>query len=138
MKSSKRKGDTYIPNAPFVAWLRHELGVGDDPDNPSHSRHSNSGREQLAARLNITVRTLYRHLYRLNGCSKPTSVISRIGVEEMLHAAGVSFYDMYPAFAHERDIEIEPDEFCRLCGEWVTPINGRCPWDDCDLMDWAA
>jgi hypothetical protein len=134
MKASKRKGDVYIPNQPFRDWLRAEIiALGGNPE--VGSKDTSGACEVLARRLDIASRTLYRHLRGLNGCSVPSDVIGRLAVEEMLHNAGASFYEIYPDFAYEQDIELEDDAWCRCCADLVTPIMAVCPWCDTPVDD---
>jgi hypothetical protein len=54
-------------------------------------------------------------------------------VEDALHHVDPDlFYQVYPEFAHEMDVEIELDAWCPFCEEMVTPINGLCPWCVCE------
>jgi hypothetical protein len=88
-------------------------------------------------------------------CSLPTDVYQRHIVEEALFHADVDLRDLYEAYAERltgrrgrprdvlRFIEIweplceswaaddaplESDVWCEACGEFTTPIDGRCPW----------
>jgi hypothetical protein len=89
-----------------------------------------------------SIRKLYRYRHMLRtvggGGSRARSVkqrdistdrFPRPVVEDALFVLGVDFYEVYPEFAHERDIEIEPAAWCPACREHVTPIQGECPWD---------
>lgn len=49
------------------------------------------------------------------------------------------FYELYPEHAREKldasgfeDIVLEPDAWCPHCNEYVTPIDGLCPWCVCE------
>lgn len=135
--------NVHIPIDPFRDWCLTELSK-EQPFDPPNGRHHafNGAIARLAERLGTTSRAINRIKRRVRSSSNamrkgdiPTDTINRTSVEDMLHHAGISFYDVYPAFAHEQDIELEDDAWCRGCAEWTTPICSVCPWCDQPIDD---
>jgi hypothetical protein len=137
-----------ISMAPFTAWCNEQvelaakrrgaLSVFSDRYGPC---------AEVADKLGVHVRVLNRLVRGMYAGSRdrrkgefPAETISRYYVEDLLSRAGVSFYNVYPEFAHEQDIELEPDAWCRCCAEYVTPLNGLCLWCDTpvDGLEMAA
>lgn len=140
-----RRRGPQIPIAPFQHWCAEQVAL------TSKSRPWNGAAciygpsSEVADLLGIHVRALNRVIRGVyagmqNGhkAEFPVDTISRYYVEDALTHAGVDFYELYPALEAERDIELEPDEWCDRCGEDVTPIGGQCPWCDLMLGDVAA
>jgi hypothetical protein len=136
-----------IPMAPFTAWCNDQVEQAAKragaPRGWDVARSNMYGAAtDVAERLGVHIRILNRLRRGMYAGSKdhrkgefPADTISRYYVEDLLTRAGTSFYDVYPEFAHERDIELEPDEFCLQCGEYTTPIQGCCPWCDTRVDD---
>jgi hypothetical protein len=138
--------------APFSAWCNEQVKetakrTGDIRGWDVARSNMYGATTAVADRLGVHVRIfnrLARGMYAgsQNSCKGEfkADTISRYYVEDMLTRAGVDFYDVYPDLEFERDIELEPDAFCRQCGEYVTPIQGCCPWCDTgvDGMEMAA
>lgn len=128
-----------VAAGPFVAWcegqlrvIAHGRAVG-----PTPSGHTGEGpslgcraHQTLAFRLGVDPRTMHRYLRALDGGDHPATTLSRDSVEDMLHRAGEDFYAVYPDYLHERDIELEPDQWCPWCQQTTTPMGGICLWCD--------
>lgn len=131
-----------VPIGPVKDWCHTQvrlLASRHDPHDPRYGPH-----QELADRMGLNSRALYRimqgHYSGARNGRKgefPAETISRNYVEDMLTRAGVDFYSVYPELEYERDIALEPDEFCRRCGEWITPIEGFCPWCESNV-GWAV
>lgn len=65
---------------------------------------------------------------RLHRWLNEVEVLDRRDVEEALLAADVDPGEVYPELAV--DVAVEPDAYCGMCREDVTPIDGVCPWCD--------
>jgi hypothetical protein len=132
------RGGPRIPAEPFVAWCEQRLRVlakdGAIGILPSDARQrtmiARGARTVLAYRLGIEDRTLWRYLNGWDSVARPTRTLPRHPVEDMLHRAGEDFYAVYPQYAHERDIELEPDVWCAMCKQVTTPLDGVCLWCD--------
>lgn len=131
-----------IPLAPFQAWCKEQIRIAAVRRGPFATFAPYGPVNELADRIGLHPRVLNRITRGVYAGHRdgrkgdiPTDTIGRHDVENALTRAGVDFYGVYPEFEHERDIELEMDQFCSECGEWVTPIKGRCPWDDTDLME---
>lgn len=115
-----QRGGPRIPCEPFATWLDGQLRLlAADFDDP----HA-----QLSSSLGIVDRTLWRFMHHRDSNGHPSKVFGRYAVEDILTRAGVSFYDLYPEYEHERDIVLEPDSWCSSCATTTTPIDGVCPW----------
>ncbi len=133
-----------IPAQPFVDWLNdryaryraaHEhmwhMSGRTDPDavlplSPLKRLAADLGWGGLAAD-----RIVYRYRHGRDGMDRPTETFRRATVEDALEHAGLRLEDVYPEFAV--DVVLEPDAFCGLCREMVTPIDGVCPWCDTEV-----
>lgn len=126
-KYTRTRHGPQIPLKPFQDWIEQQLGDGDDI----------GACARLAQRLGTTDRSLHRIRHGI-ACGKKdgqsftftVDTWGRFRIEDMLHRAGADFYDVYPEFAHERDVELEPDAWCEGCRDVVTPVNGICLWCD--------
>lgn len=142
---SSRHAGPRIPLAPFTAWCNEQVELAVKRRGVTSVFSDGYGPcAEVADRLGIDVRVLNRLMRGMYAGSQnrrkgefPADTISRYYVEDLLARAGVDFYGLYPEFAYEQDIEIEPDEFCRECGEYVTPIKGFCPWCDTNVVSWS-
>lgn len=116
-----------IPAHPLAFWLNQRLNryIRENQYTPT-DQTPHAAVKELARDLDISDRALYRYLRSLNAYGKPTDTFIRARVEDMLHEAGVGFYEVYPDLAE--DVDLEPDAWCRQCGEMVTPISSSCPW----------
>jgi hypothetical protein len=137
-------GGPRIPAEPFVAWCDRRLRVlarggtmGILPTDLLRERTliASGARKVLAYRLGIEDRTLWRYLNGWDGTGRPTRTLPRHPVEDMLHRAGEDFYVVYPQYADERDIELEPDVWCKCCKQTTTPLHGICLWCDRRVVD---
>lgn len=124
-----RSDDIFVPAQPFVDWLhkQRERILADETlsDQIGHNRYGRGqGHRVLAERLGITDRALRRYMKCLDGNNAPTDTFQRRRVEDMLERMGLRLHDVG---IHD-DIELEPDTYCPVCREDVTPIDGNCPW----------
>jgi hypothetical protein len=136
-----------IPMAPFAAWCNDQVQQAakrtEGISGWDVARNNMYGSvAAVADRLGIDVRNLNRLCRGMYAGSRnrrkgefPADTISRYYVEDLLTRAEVSFYEIYPEFAHERDIELEPGAWCRCCAEYVTPVDGICLWCDTPVDD---
>lgn len=125
-------GGERVDTAPFIEWFdRHAQAEGQErvfqrigwstPDDDAHS-----------------LDTAARRLYRWRD-EQPTARV--LDIADALEAAGLDFDAIYegPEYEHVRavaagEVELEDDGFCASCHEVVTPIAGKCPWCDSDVV----
>jgi hypothetical protein len=127
-KYTRRTNGPQVPLKPFQDWIESELATRPD---------DTSAVGWLAQRLGTTDRSLHRIRHGI-ACGKRDGAAftfhvdtwGRYRIEDMLHRAGADFYDVYPGFAHERDVVLEPESWCPTCREVVTPMDGVCLWCD--------
>lgn len=136
-------GGEYVPAKPFADWIEERIRFYDrqQPGTPLTHRDSASrvARDLGWGDKESGARKLYRYRHCLKTMKRgsrygrsfdvPTDKFPRPPIEDALFRAGVDFYSVYPEYAHERDIELEPAAWCPACREHVTPIDGECPWD---------
>lgn len=134
---NRRKNTEYVRARPFADWLTERFEY--------FSSRFPSETSEASARVCIEIgwgptEAAARKLYRYRRClyagsedrrkfERRTEWFRRAVVEDALHMAGVDFYGMYPEFAHETNIPLEPAVWCPHCRSEVTPILGECPWD---------
>jgi hypothetical protein len=137
----------YVPAEPFGRWLqvrfefhRYRLALPGDDAGASMGAHRALA-DELGWNGDGGVRKLYRYRHmrketargsRRNGTRVGVvfdqTHFPRCEVEEALHFAGVSFWELYPEIAAAEDVPLEPEMVCWECKDLVTPINGLCPW----------
>jgi hypothetical protein len=149
---ARYKGGEYVPAQPFADWINARV-ASYQAQETGMAAHQLTAVKRTAEDLGWGshdggIRKLYRYRHMLRtvggGGSRaravaqrdiPTDKFPRPVVEDALFTAGVDFYEMYPQFAHERDIELEPAAWCPNCRSHVTPIQGECPWDGWRISD---
>lgn len=142
-----RIGEPTVPAAPFSGWLRDRIAEYEASAATEHEKKQVGASVRLAAELGWgTSEGGVRRLYRYKNAVKErtaksktvkwneaASVWPRSDVEDACHNIDPDlFYELYPEFRHERDIDLEPDAWCPFCKEMVTPVDGLCPWCVCD------
>lgn len=153
-----RKGETMVAAVPFKGWLNTRyadlLKADGDPDGETVRVDGMSALFKLADEVGFTknanpdaaVRRLFRYRNgvtetargkRTDGkkarCTLPVDEYPRSIVEDACDSARPGlFYELYPEFAHEMDVTLEPDAWCPFCEQDVTPIGGLCPWCVCE------
>lgn len=174
-RAKPRKNEPMVPSQPFADWLNQTAAAYETelPADAINEDNDNLGPAQrLAGELGWgATETGTRRLYRfrnqiqetgrgskVNGTFKRVTIhanqFTRSVVEDACHQYDPHlFYQIYPEFAHETDITLEPDvwcPFCRTCdkhpeacpkscrhasqrrGQMVTPIGGLCPFCECE------
>lgn len=118
---SRPEYEDRVPAGPFAAAINREVGRLGDQD--------------VAYRLRVDVRTVFRYKTSLDAEGRPTDNYARKQVEDVLERLDLSFADLYPEIAATDDIPLEPEAFCGSCHEVVTPLHGACPWCDGAVTD---
>jgi hypothetical protein len=124
-----RKGEQRVPAAPFQQFLGEQAAI--------------HGEAELALMVDRSVRWVFRYRNarqesKTGGRSSRTHIVRhldtfpRSAVEDALDRFSPGlFYDMYPEYAGDQDITLEPDAWCPWCNQMVTPVDGLCPFCQC-------
>jgi hypothetical protein len=145
-----RCNEPTVAAKPFADWLKAKTA--------EYSRELPSGNmtkggfiplgpcERLACELgwgdnSAGVRRLYRYQNQLVERSMNSRTLRWLETADMFARSVVEnachhydphlFYRLYPELEHERDVMLEPDAWCPFCAQWVTPVDGLCPWCVC-------
>lgn len=145
MPAKGQKLGPQIPAKPFADWLNERFKFYEDQLRyqsvlrGSMLNFGNGPAQKVCEEIGWPgdggVRKLHRYRHQLmcgsvqtRKLDRHTEFFPRYVVEEALHRAGVGMWELYPDYVV--DIELEPDRWCPVCEEIVTPIDGFCPWDE--------
>lgn len=159
-RAKPRVGDPMVPAKPFSDWLneryeryQREYNQRESLVGPTVRLGKEIGFDAGVSDDKSLARRLYRYRHMITETgtgSRRKGTFKRVVraieefprsvVQEALDTVDRDlFYEVYPQYAHERaetilydDVTLEPDAYCPHCQEWVTPIDGLCPWCVCE------
>lgn len=147
---SKRASEAVVPSGPFAAWLtdRYNELIADEEPAPAARLAMEIGfvEGEGDKAVDNGVRRMYRYRRAISETKRggeyqilPATEYLRPVVENACdHVRADLFGELYPEHVRdtllvpELDIDLEPDAWCPFCREWVTPIDGLCPFCECE------